>query len=64
MKRKRYTEEQIITILKEHEAGASLPVADAAILRLRQVHSVRWLICVQVSGLPKNAASRLPITCL
>ena len=25
MKRKRYTEEQIIRILKEHEAGASLP---------------------------------------
>lgn len=24
MKRKRYTEEQIITILKEHEAGASV----------------------------------------
>ena len=25
MKRKRYTEEQIISILKEHEAGASVP---------------------------------------
>ena len=25
MKRKRYTEEQIISILKEHEAGASIP---------------------------------------
>ena len=25
MKRKRYTEEQIIAILKEHEAGASVP---------------------------------------
>jgi len=25
MKRKRYTEEQIISILKEHEAGASAP---------------------------------------
>ena len=25
MKRKRYTEEQIIVILKEHEAGASVP---------------------------------------
>jgi putative transposase len=25
MKRKRYTEEQIIRILKEHEAGASVP---------------------------------------
>jgi putative transposase len=25
MKRKRYTEEQSISILKEHEAGASLP---------------------------------------
>jgi len=25
MKRKRYTEEQIISILKEHQAGASLP---------------------------------------
>lgn len=25
MKRKRYTEEQIITMLKEHEAGASMP---------------------------------------
>ena len=25
MKRKRYTEEQIIKILKEHEAGASVP---------------------------------------
>jgi hypothetical protein len=27
MKRKRYTEEQIISILKEREAGASVPVA-------------------------------------
>jgi putative transposase len=25
MKRKRYTEEQIISILKEHQAGASVP---------------------------------------
>ena len=25
MKRKRYTEEQIISILKEHEAGAAVP---------------------------------------
>jgi putative transposase len=25
MKRKRYTEEQIISILKEHEAGATVP---------------------------------------
>ncbi len=25
MKKKRYTEEQIISILKEHEAGASVP---------------------------------------
>lgn len=25
MKRKRYTEEQIISILKQHEAGASVP---------------------------------------
>jgi len=25
MKHKRYTEEQIISILKEHEAGASVP---------------------------------------
>lgn len=25
MKRKRYTEEQIISMLKEHEAGASVP---------------------------------------
>ena len=25
MKRKRYTEEKIISILKEHEAGASMP---------------------------------------
>jgi putative transposase len=25
MKRKRYTEEKIISILKEHEAGASAP---------------------------------------
>ena len=25
MKRKRYTEEQIISILKEHDAGASVP---------------------------------------
>jgi putative transposase len=25
MKRKRYTEEQIISIFKEHEAGASVP---------------------------------------
>ena len=25
MKRKRYSEEQIIRILKEHEAGASVP---------------------------------------
>ena len=25
MKRKRYTEEEIISILKEHEAGASVP---------------------------------------
>jgi len=25
MKRKRYTEEQIIAILKEHEAGSSVP---------------------------------------
>jgi transposase-like protein len=25
MNRKRYTEEQIISILKEHEAGASVP---------------------------------------
>ena len=25
MKRKRYTEEQIMSILKEHEAGASVP---------------------------------------
>jgi putative transposase len=25
MKRKRYTEEQVIRILKEHEAGASVP---------------------------------------
>ena len=25
MKRKHYTEEQIISILKEHEAGASVP---------------------------------------
>jgi putative transposase len=25
MKRKRYTEEKIISILKEHEAGASVP---------------------------------------
>jgi putative transposase len=25
MKRKRYTEEQIISILKEHEVGASVP---------------------------------------
>jgi len=25
MKRKRYTEEQIISILKEHEAGGSVP---------------------------------------
>jgi putative transposase len=25
MKRKRYTEEQVIAILKEHEAGASVP---------------------------------------
>ena len=30
MKRKRYTEEQIISILKEHEAGAS--VADLSLL--------------------------------
>jgi len=26
MKRKRYTEEQIISILKEHEAGASVSI--------------------------------------
>ncbi|MFM1921672.1 MAG: hypothetical protein RLZZ303_3306 [Candidatus Hydrogenedentota bacterium] len=25
MKRKRYTEEQIISILKEHQAGAAVP---------------------------------------
>jgi putative transposase len=25
MKRKRYTQEKIISILKEHEAGASVP---------------------------------------
>jgi putative transposase len=25
MKRKRYTEEQIVSILKEHEAGSSVP---------------------------------------
>jgi|TARA_B100000315_G_scaffold153752_1_gene142325 putative transposase len=32
MKRKQYSQEKIISILKEHQAGASVP--DLAILRL------------------------------
>ena len=37
MKRKRYTEEQIIRILKEHEAGATAAGIGPAIWRLEKV---------------------------
>ena len=47
MKRKRYTEEQIISILKEHEAGASVPdlsrrhgVAENTIYRWKSKYGV------------------------
>ncbi len=38
MKRKRYPEEQIIAILKEHEAGASMPDLARRHGVLRPVH--------------------------
>ena len=49
MKRKRYTEEQIISILKEHEAGASVPdlsrrhgVAENTIYRWKSKYNGKW----------------------
>jgi len=56
MKRKRYTEEQIISILKEHEAGASAP-------ELSRRHGVseqsiyRWK--AQFGGMEVSEAKRL-----
>jgi putative transposase len=56
MKRKRYTEEQIIWILKEHEAGASVP----DIARRRGVPentSYRWKS--KFGGMEVSEAKRL-----
>jgi len=40
MKRKRYSEEQIIAILKEYEAGASMPdLARGRLLRQYAAHA-------------------------
>lgn len=56
MKKKRYTEEQIISILKEHQAGASVP-------ELGRRHDVaentiyRWKS--KLGGMEVSAAKRL-----
>jgi putative transposase len=56
MKRKRYTEEQIITILKEHEAGAS--AADLARRHGVAENSIyRWK--AKFGGMEVSEAKRL-----
>lgn len=56
MKRKRYTEEQIITILKEHEAGAS--AADLARCHGVAENSIyRWK--AKFGGMEVSEAKRL-----
>jgi len=60
MKRKRYTEEQIISMLKEHEAGASVPdsarrhgVAENTIYRWKSKFA-EWMFLMPSDSEPSN----------